>query len=153
MTSAQVKYYAVAAVVSLLWWVLLQLAPNMREILGGPGVLEVSSAVQLALFAAAGLVTAFLFRRAISKACGARSVVLGVALPFVAAEAFCVLLVTYHSVIGTSDTWHAVIWGPIMAAGAFYVVIPLGVATQYIMQWVATRYSSTAGGPQLSFIR
>ena len=139
MMPGRVKYYAVAVIVSLLWWPLLQLAPNMRRILGGPGVLEVGTVVQLLLFAAAGLVTAFLFRRAISTARGVRSVVLGIVLPFVAAEAFCISLVIYHSVIGTSDVWHAVFWGPVMAVGAFYVVIPLGIATQYIMQRVGGR--------------
>ena len=138
MKSRRVKYYTVALVVSLLWWPLLQLAPNMRRILGGPGVLEVGTVVQLIMFAATGLTTASLFRRAISNSRGVRSVMLGVVLPFVSTELFCILLVIYHSVIGTSDIWHSIIWGPVMAVGAFYVVIPLGIATQYIMQWAET---------------
>ena len=131
------KYCLVAVLVSVLWWPLLQVAPNMRKFLGPRSPLEIGIVAQVVLFAIAGLTTAVVLRRLIVRTRGAWSVVCGAVLAFVTAEIFCVILVAYQTALGNTDVWHAVIWGPFFAAQAFYVVIPLGIASQLVMRKAA----------------
>ncbi|MHC4414785.1 MAG: hypothetical protein ACYS0G_05830 [Planctomycetota bacterium] len=149
MSKSSIRYLVTAVLISLCWYLLLQIAPNIRGILGGPRVLEVGTPVQLLLFAIAGTATAILFRSWITRARGATNIILGTLLPFVSAEIFCIFLVLYHLVRGTTDVWHAIIWGPWVALVAFWIVIPLGIATQFAMRWAgradANRVSSPAG--------
>lgn len=117
----------------------------MREFLGTRSALEIGVVAQVAMFAGAGLTTAVLFRRLIIRTRGAWNMIVGAALAFVTAEIFCVILVAYHTAKGNSDVWHAVLWGPLFAAQAFYVVVPLGIGTQWVMRRVALVDAERAG--------
>ena len=135
---ASTRYYFLAVVVSLLWWPLLQIAPIMREFLGTRSVLEIGVVAQLVMFAIAGLTTAVAFRWAIVRSRGIWNAIVGIGLAFVTAEIFSIILVIYHTIMGNRDVWSAVMYGPMFAAHAFYVVMPLGVVTQWVMQKVGT---------------
>ena len=53
MALPSLKYCLVAALVSVLWWPLLQVAPIMRELLGPRSPLEIGIVAQVVMFAIA----------------------------------------------------------------------------------------------------
>ena len=144
--SVRWKYLFVSSAVGLLWYPALRMAPPTRKALTH---IEMSLFETLGLFLLSGLGVAHLFRRWISNAKGLGNVFLGAGIPFAATFVFILLLLAYKAVsgkLGGGDIGSALFWGPMFVGMSAYVVIPMGILSQYALKW-SLKSEETERGP------
>lgn len=138
--NAKLKYYGVAAALGVGWFAILLVLPWMREILLS------MIPLQILFFILTSLILARVFYRFITSAKSVPGDLLrAVVLPYVGCIIYlsllaCLWLISPLS--GQAIDWHAVLglyyWGFRFALFGFFVIIPLGLISQYIMRRAAT---------------
>jgi len=138
-------YISAALATSVAWYPVLLLLPQHRKAIVPGGFLEFSIGGIFLFLGIAGLCVALCWRNKISKAEGWTNVALGASLPYVGAFIFCVLVSL--AMAGKRGNFGEFIvlpfWGILYSLAGFYVIVPYGIACQYIMRW-AGRYNQQA---------
>lgn len=141
-TALPQKYYVTAILLSLGWFPVLLIPSNTREwLLAGPPVW-----LHLLLLAAAGLLLSHLLSGFILRAdgLGAR-VIRGIVLPLCGCFFYLCLHIAvswgrqllFGGLVNLHDSMSLLVYGMLFTAFSFYVVVPYGVACQYLMEWAA----------------
>jgi hypothetical protein len=137
------QYISVAFLLGMLWCAALMVPDVTRNVL-----LSDHSAASALLLCGVSTIVATVFRRAIAKArSGWRFVLLALGLPFVGAALWFLSATLINWLIGPHDApiWDVAVMAvsalPIalgaVALSAYYVVIPMGVLSQYVMHRLA----------------
>ena len=129
------RYYTSAVLLSIAWYGVVHLSPFLRISVQSNGIMEIGTTGTMALFAAAGLPVAAVFRRPIVCARGAMHLVLGAVLPYVAAVIFLILTSCVVSI--RRGSFHEALvlpfWGLWFTVLSCFVVIPFGVLCQLLL--------------------
>jgi len=138
-------YIITAVGTSAIWYPVLLLLPTHRKAILPGGFLEFPVLGTLLFLGIAGLSVALCWRRKIVNAEGWINVVLGVSLPYVGAIIFFALvsLAMAGSRGNFGEFFVLPFWGLLYSLAGFYVIIPYGIACQYILRW-AGRYNQQA---------
>lgn len=130
-----IRYCISAILVNCLWYVVLVYFQTKFFL----GTLELSPWELLVLFQISGMTTAIVFKNQITNASKAKSVLLGLTLPFFALYAFVTPMLIYKAIfggLGGGDIGAALFWGPFFLAKMFYLIAPLGVLSLFVMRRV-----------------
>ena len=132
-------YYGAAVLVSACWYPALRLAPQLREAMEA---LELGTHELIGMLVIAGVATAALFRKRITCASGLKSLSLGALLPFLAMLLFVSSMLLYKGIRGRhggGDVPAALAYAPVFTLMGAYVVVPMGILSQFVMRWVGSR--------------
>ncbi len=146
MMTGHRRYYIVAFLMGLPWFVALLIPPTTRDFLlswrNWTHVRLVWYIETMLLFCLVSLATAATWRRWIISAVGWQRLWVAVALPFYGCVLFLCGVILLSHLLQIEKILHAdnallLFWGMLSTVFSAYVVVPMGWISQSVMQWAA----------------
>jgi hypothetical protein len=151
-------YVATAALCGGAWFVLLQIPPHIKAYFATPSIWNfyLRSVELLVILIIASVAVSLMFRKWIVKSTTGVQILLGIFLPFIGAVIFTLLVIIVGAITGRflnqthpRGMGELLFWclripfyAIVSAAFAFYIVIPVGLIFQFVLNSIGSKSAS-----------